>query len=151
MVVIMALFHLHRPDDTGNLGEQIAVNLLQQKGYTIIDQNVKVNAKEIDIIAANEEFIVFCEVKTRTSTFNGYPEQAVDEEKKRNITFAANIYIKCHHEERKPRFDVIGILLDPKTKEVIELNHIEDAFFPQQRTVHRNSLSGRYKWHTHRK
>lgn len=147
----MALFHLHRPDDTGNLGEQIAINLLKQKGYTIIDQNVKVNAKEIDIIAANKEYIVFCEVKTRTSTFNGYPEQAVDEEKKRNIIFAANIYIKCHHEERKPRFDVIGILLDSKTKEVIELNHIEDAFFPQQRTAHCNSLSGRYKWHTHRK
>ncbi|MCQ2310597.1 MAG: YraN family protein [Paludibacteraceae bacterium] len=144
----MALFHLHRPNDTGNLGEEIAANLLRQKGYTILDKNLKVNAKEIDIIATNDEYIVFCEVKTRTSTFAGYPEQTVNIEKRKNMQFAANAYIKIHRENRKPRFDIIGILLNPTTNEIVELNHIEDAFFPIQRTINSHSYSGQYKWHT---
>jgi len=144
----MAFYHLHRPEDEGDLGETIAANLLKQKGYTIMDQNLKVNAKEIDIIAANDQYIVFCEVKTRTSLFARNPEQNVDKEKQRNMVFAANAYIKCHHEMRMPRFDIIGILLDPTTKEVIELNHIEDAFYPPQKTVHASTYSGQRKWHT---
>ncbi|MCQ2348469.1 MAG: YraN family protein [Paludibacteraceae bacterium] len=143
----MAIFHLHRPNDEGNLGETIAANLLRQKGFTIVEQNLKVNAKEIDIIATNDEYIVFCEVKTRTSTFAGYPEESVTKEKQRNIVYAANAYLKIHHENRKPRFDIIGILLDPQTKQIQELNHIEDAFFPPQRTIHANSYSGQYRWH----
>ncbi|MCQ2342410.1 MAG: YraN family protein [Paludibacteraceae bacterium] len=144
----MAFFHLHRPDDKGNWGESIAANLLKQKGYEIIDQNLKVDAKEIDVIAANDEYIVFCEVKTRTSTFAGHPEQFVDREKQRNMVFAANAYIKRNGEKRKPRFDIIGILINSETKEIIELTHWEDAFFPPQRTVHSSSYSGTNRWHT---
>jgi len=144
----MAFYHLHRPDDEGDLGESIAANLLKQKGYTIIDQNLKVNAKEIDIIAGNDEWIVFCEVKARTSTFARHPEENVDREKQRNMVFAANAYIKAHKENRKPRFDIIGILLHPETKEVIELTHIEDAFMPAQRTIHANTYSGQRRWHS---
>lgn len=144
----MAIFHLHRPDDKGDLGENIATNLLRQKGYAILDRNLKVNAKEIDIIAANKEYIVFCEVKARTSTFARHPEQNVDAEKKRNMVFAANAYIKINHEMRKPRFDIIGILLHPETGEVLELNHIEDAFYPQQRVIHSGTYSGQRRWHT---
>jgi len=144
----MAFFHLHRPDDEGDLGETIAANLLRQKGYTIIDQNLKVGPKEIDIIAGNDEWIVFCEVKARTSTFARHPEENVDREKQRNMVFAANAYIKVHKEERKPRFDIIGVLLHPETNEVLELNHIEDAFMPQQRTIHAKTYSGERKWHT---
>ncbi len=143
----MAFFHLNRPDDIGSLGESIAVNLLQQKGYSIVERNLKVNAKEIDIVAANKDFIVFCEVKTRTSLFGGYPEECVTQEKKRNICFAANCYIKGRHETREPRFDVIGILLHPETHEILKLNHIEGAFFPPQRIVHSYSYPGRWRWH----
>lgn len=144
----MAFYHLHRPDDKGKLGETIAANLLIQKGYTIIDRNLKVNAKEIDIIAGNDEWIVFCEVKTRTSVYGKYPEEYVNKEKRRNMVFAANAYIKAHKENRKPRFDIIGILLDSETNEIIEFNHIEDAFMPEQRTIHANTYSGLYRWHS---
>jgi len=144
----MAFFHLHRPDDEGDLGETIAANLLKQKGYTIVDQNLKVGPKEIDIIATNDEWIVFCEVKARTSTFARHPEENVDKEKQRNMVFAANAYIKYTHETRKPRFDIIGVLLHPETNEVLELNHIEDAFYPMQRTIHASSYSGQRRWHS---
>lgn len=144
----MAFFHLHRQEDEGDLGESIAANLLRQKGYTIVEQNLKVNAKEIDIIATNDEYVVFCEVKTRTSTFGGHPEQFVNKEKQKNMVIAANAYIKHVGEKRTPRFDVIGVLLDPQTGDIHELNHIEDAFFPPMRTIHASSYSGRYKWHS---
>ncbi|MBQ0153879.1 MAG: YraN family protein [Bacteroidales bacterium] len=144
----MAFFHLHRQEDKGDLGESIAANLLRQKGYTIVEQNLKVNSKEIDIIATNDQYVVFCEVKTRTSTFGGHPEQFVNKEKQKNMIFAANAYIKHVGEKRSPRFDVIGVLLDKQTGDIQELNHIEDAFFPSVRTVHASSYSGRYKWHS---
>ena len=60
---------------------------------------------------------------------------------------AANAYIKHHQIELVPRFDIIGILMDPNTYEVKELTHLEDAFLPPQRTIGKSSFSGQGRWH----
>lgn len=129
----------------GQLGEQQAVKLLQDKGFKILETNWRLRNLEVDIIAANKEYIVFAEVKTRTSTFAGRPEEAVDLVKRKRLVVAANAYFKYHHETRLIRFDIIGILMD-KSHEIVEITHLENAFAPPLRTVNVNSYSGRWRW-----
>ena len=86
-------------------------------------------------------------VKIRTTSFGGKrPEEYVDELKRRRMAAAANAYIKFHKIELVPRFDIIGIMMDPNTYEVRELTHLEDAFLPPLRTSGKSSFSGQGRW-----
>lgn len=135
----------------GILGEEQAVRILTSKKYRIVEQNWRMGHLEVDIIAENKKEIVFVEVKARTSTFgNKLPEEYVDETKKRRVIAAANAYIKYKQISKKPRFDIIGIVINPTTKEITYQNHLENAFAPRLRTINSSSYSGRWKW-THRK
>jgi len=106
----------------------------------------------MDVIAINKKEIVFLEVKTRTSTFSDKrPEEYVDELKKRRMVAAANAYIKMNNIEQAPRFDIIGLIMNPLTHEIIESTHLEDAFSPSIRTIGKSSYSGQDRWHHRRK
>lgn len=143
----MVIGHLHITNATGIKGEEIAVKSLTDKGFTILERNWKLGPKEVDIIAADKTTVVFAEVKCRTSMFAGSPEECVTPEKKRNMLFAANAYMKIHHEERVARFDIIGVLLDPATGDLLELTHLESAFTAPIRSIGMYSYSGQNKWH----
>ena len=134
----------------GQKGEQFAAELMEKKGFKIIQRNWKMGHLEMDIIAGNKKEIVFVEVKTRTSTFHGQPEEAVDILKRRRMVAAANAYIKYYKEDRNIRFDIIGILMT-NDGEIVEITHLEDAFIPPLKTVHANSYSGALKWHHRRR
>lgn len=138
--------HLHIRNELGIFGEETACNLLRQKGYNILERNLKIGNKEIDIVAENSTQIAFVEVKTRTQDYVNKPEECVDAEKQRNMVFAANAYIKSHRVEKTPRFDIIGILVDVKSNEIKELTHLEDAFYPPMRTVTKSTFSGQSRW-----
>ena len=132
----------------GQKGEQIACETMRKKGFRVVDTNWKFGHLEMDVIAVNRKQIVFVEVKTRTTAFGGIrPEEYADEPKRRRIAAAANAYIKLHQIELVPRFDIIGITMDPNTYEVKELTHLEDAFLPPQRTIGKSSYSGQERWH----
>lgn len=70
----------------------------------------------------------------------------MDEDKKHRMVAAANAYIKYHRIEKNPRFDIIGVVIEPETKEVTYRNHLENAFQPQIRTVGSGSFSGQWRW-----
>lgn len=132
----------------GQIGEDTACQMMKKKGYRIAETNWRFGHLEMDIIAINRREIVFVEVKTRTSTFgNKRPEEYVDELKRRRMAAAANAYIKMKQIELVPRFDIIGLLINPATHEILEQTHIEDAFLPPQRTIGKTSFSGQGKWH----
>ncbi len=132
----------------GQIGEDTACQMMKKKGYRIAETNWRFGHLEMDIIAINRREIVFVEVKTRTSTFgNKRPEEYVDELKRRRMAAAANAYIKMKQIELVPRFDIIGLLINPATHEILEQTHIEDAFLPPQRTIGKTSFSGQDKWH----
>ena len=63
--------------DLGKKGEEIAANYLAEKGYKIIARNWRFGKDEIDIIAEHDNFLVIIEVKTRSSSDYGEPEEAV--------------------------------------------------------------------------
>lgn len=111
----------------GRKGEQEAVSYLQREGYRVLQQNWRFQRIEIDIIAENSEYIIFIEVKTRTSDRWGNPEDAVNNHKIRRMVEAADSYIRDNNVELPVRFDIISLLPDNKS---FIVDHIEDAFYP---------------------
>lgn len=131
----------------GILGEQEAANILKKKGYRVIEKNWRMGHLEVDLIAENKKDIIFVEVKARTTTFGKkMPEEYVDTLKRKRIIAAANAYIKYRQIEKNPRFDIIGILIEPRTNNITYSNHIENAFYPEIRTINSSSYSGKWKW-----
>ncbi len=108
----------------GNQGEILAVMYLKSQGYTILETNWRFDKAEIDIIAQNEETLVICEVKTRSSKAFGKPETFVTDAKQKLLIKAAEAYIQEQQLDLDTRFDIIAITGD-------DLEHIEGAFYPE--------------------
>lgn len=111
----------------GTQGEELAVQFLQKLGYTIIETNWQQHKFEIDIIAQDKNEIVFVEVKTRSTTYFGKPEEAVTLTKQKHIIEGADFYIQEKEIDLEARFDVISVVINNS----IEINHIKDAFYPE--------------------
>ena len=88
---------------------------------------INFNPKEIDIIARENDRIVFVEVKTRKNTRYGSPVEAVNMKKQKHIVDAAEEYIEKNNIELETRFDIISIIMD---REKHGINHIKEAFHP---------------------
>jgi len=112
-------------NDLGKKGEEAAARYLQQNGYSIIERNWVNEKYEIDIIAQNEEFIIFVEVKTRSSDYWENPEEAVSKGKIKRIVEAADFYLREKDIDLPARFDVIAMIW---TGNKFEIDHIDDAF-----------------------
>lgn len=116
---------MYQRHEIGKVGEDIAVEYLRKKGYIIIERNFNCKQGEIDIIAKDNNEIVFVEVKTRTNETYGKPKEAVDKTKKKHIYKSAEYYIYQKHVENRPvRIDVIEVY---KKEEKYILNHIKQA------------------------
>ena len=113
---------------TGREGEELAAAYLESKGYLIADRNYRFGRNaEVDIVAFDEIQIIFVEVKKRTSTSFGHPEETITPGKVQKIKKAAEAWI---YERRMDtaliRFDVITVL--QRGNEAPEFVHMEDAF-----------------------
>lgn len=115
-----------RHNELGTKGENIAEKYLQGKGLHILERNWIHEKNEIDIIASNHEFIIFVEVKTRSTGYWGNPESAVSDSKIKRIVEASNSYLIMNNIEKPVRFDVIAIVTNDK---FTRIDHFEDAFF----------------------
>ena len=116
-----------RSHSLGQLGEDLAAEHLAKNGFTILARNWKTGKREIDIIAADENFVIFTEVKTRMADFQLHPLDAISVPKQRNIIFAAQTWLERNPDKREARFDVITVIIDGNRREI---EHIEDAFYP---------------------
>lgn len=113
--------------DIGNNGEDIAAAYLESKDWIILDRNYFFEKAEVDIVATDRNYIVFVEVKTRSGTYFGRPEEYVTPEKEKNIKKAAEAWIyERKMETAVVRFDIISVV--QKGNEVPEITHFEDAF-----------------------
>ena len=100
---------------------------LERQDYLILERNYRCRYGEIDIIACNKEYLVFCEVKTRSEQHKLHPSLSVTISKVKRIREMAGMYLmKNENEKRQPRFDVISIVLNEKQEGLIE--HLENAF-----------------------
>ena len=101
--------------ELGNWGERIAARHYQKHGYRVLERNWRVVHKEIDLIVEDLAYIVFVEVKTRSSSFLR-PAAAVNHEKQRLLINAARSYLRYHPTDKQPRFDVVEIYASKKAK-----------------------------------
>lgn len=93
----------------GAQGESDAADYLRRLGGTILQMNYRCPSGEIDIIAALDGVLIFCEVKRRSGTLHGTPAEAVTPAKQRKIIRAAELWLARHPMEMPVRFDVIEI------------------------------------------
>jgi len=109
-----------------------ACAFLKKNGYEIHEKNYKCKLGEIDVIARRRGRLAFIEIKTRTSTQRGTPQEAVDLRKQEKIFKVAQWYMK----EKKlgeilVAFDVVAILW--REGQTPEICLIADAFQAQEK------------------
>ena len=115
------------PQALGVLGEELAYHELRRRGYKVLLRNYECVLGEIDLIAKHQGFLVFVEVRTRSTEEMGTPAESVTPEKRRKIVKVAKYYLNRYGIQNVPcRFDVAGVLLLPDREPEIEL--IESAF-----------------------
>ncbi len=115
--------------ELGVFGEDYACDYLKSKGFVIVERNLHSRFGEIDIIARNDEFIVFAEVKLRAKGSMVSGLEAVTRSKMRKIFITASLWLSEHPSKLQPRFDVIEIVTETAYEPVVaDLIHIENAF-----------------------
>lgn len=113
--------------ELGKMGEDSAAIYLEYKGYEIVERNWTCPAGEADIIAWDDDYLVFCEVKTRSSFSKGFPAEAVSKKKRKKYELIAAWYLHEHEVANIPlRFDVIDILAVGTDRAMIK--HFVNAF-----------------------
>ena len=113
-------------NELGKLGEALAVEFLQKRGYEILETNWTFQKAEIDIIVRKENTLAIIEVKTRSSIDFGLPQDSVKSKKIQLLVKAVNEYILSNDLDAEVRFDIIAICKEDTT---YKIEHIEDAFF----------------------
>ncbi|MGN1267155.1 MAG: YraN family protein [Dorea sp.] len=90
--------------------EKEAGAYLEKMGYEILTYNYRTRQGEIDIVAKDGEYLVFCEVKYRSGTKSGHPSEAVNYKKQKNLSRCALYYIMKETTGDIPcRFDVVSV------------------------------------------
>lgn len=111
----------------GAWGEDYAAGYLIQRGYTIIGRNVRTPYGEIDLIALDGDVLVFVEVKTRSSSAYGFPEEAISKQKATHMLASAQSYLQNNLELSGDwRWDVMAIQKQ-STPENIEVMHFKNV------------------------
>jgi len=124
----------------GKRGEDITSAYLEAQGFTVRARNIHIGHDEIDIIAEDDKYILFIEVKARAQTgINrkfGRPASAVDESKRQKLLRAAKEYLRTSDTPKQPRIDVIevyfpaireGTPIEPEKLIATDIRHIKNA------------------------
>lgn len=96
---------------TGSKGETLAAEFLRQKGFILLEKNWRYKFVEIDIIASCKNVLHFIEVKTRTGTTFGHPEESVSKKKMEQLRKGAEQYQYLHPQWKQVCFDVLAITI----------------------------------------
>jgi putative endonuclease len=117
-----------RAKTLGERGELAAVKFLKRQGYRIVTTRLRQRYGEIDIIAVDNQTVIFVEVKTRRLNLTTQPAEAVDRVRQQRLTRAGLAFLKYHNLlEYASRFDIVEIIWPADAKEP-EIRHIVDAF-----------------------
>lgn len=112
-------------NELGVKGEQLAVDFLIESGYVIVEQNYRYKKAEIDVIAKKNGVLVVVEVKTRSTSYFGSPQDFVNPKKIKLLTMAVDYYVIKNDLDVEVRFDIIAIT---KQGGGFNIEHLEDAF-----------------------
>jgi putative endonuclease len=111
----------------GRDGEDRAAAYLVARGFRILARNVRASAGEIDLVALEDQTLVFCEIRTRRSSGQGGALESVTPLKQRQVVRVAQHFLARHPHlhARAMRFDVVAIDV---RGDAAEITHVRDAF-----------------------
>lgn len=113
-------------NELGKKGEQLAVDYLQKNNYEIIERNYRFDKAEVDIIAKKKDVLAIIEVKTRSTTEFGNPQDFVKPKQIQRLVKAVDEYVIVNDLDVEIRFDIIAIV---KAKNNFTIEHLKDAFY----------------------
>jgi putative endonuclease len=113
--------------DTGILGEKLAGEFLEKRGYRILETNYRCPEGEIDIVALHGDTLVFIEVRTRKSLDFGSPEESITPLKMSRLKILAAQYCQTHDNlPASQRIDFVAVRLK-KNGQLANIELIENA------------------------
>ena len=113
----------------GRWGEDLVARWLQARGWKILDAGWRCRFGEIDMIATDDKYLAFIEVKLRKSAAFAPARAAVDRRKQEKLRISAQLYLAEHVTELQPRFDVAEVYAPyGMDTERPEIHYFPDAF-----------------------
>ncbi len=115
---------------TGNYGEQLACEYLKKMGYKILERNYRIRGGEIDIVAKDQDYLVFVEVKARNSHEYGLPSESITPWKIKALLKTALFYIQeIKWGDKGYRIDLVSVdFTEGLEKPIIELTRDITSF-----------------------
>lgn len=113
-------------NELGKKGEQLAVDFLLKNNYDIVERNYRFDKAEVDIIARKEDILAIIEVKTRSTTDFGDPQDFVKPKQIQRLVKAVDEYVTINDLDVEVRFDIIAIVKEGKG---FKIEHLENAFY----------------------
>ena len=113
----------------GRCGEALVAEELRRKGWRLLASGFRCRFGEIDLIAANEKYICFTEVKLRKSDSFAPARSFVDARKQERVRTTASLWLSEHPTSLQPRFDVAEVYAPQGTQtERPRIIYLENAF-----------------------
>jgi putative endonuclease len=113
-----------RNSSLGAYGERVAAQRLVGQGMVIVDRNWRCDLGEVDLVLRDGAVLVFCEVKTRSSSAYGHPLEAVTPEKGERLRQLAGRWVEEHGvDPPEIRVDLVGVLLAERG--AAEVEHVQ--------------------------
>jgi putative endonuclease len=113
-------------NELGKKGEQLAVNYLLKNSYAIVARNYRFDKAEVDIIAKKKDILAIIEVKTRSTSDFGNPQDFVKPKQIQRLVKAVDEYVTVNELDVEVRFDIIAIVKKGKS---YNIEHLENAFY----------------------
>lgn len=98
--------------ELGAYGEKLAADFLKRRNCRILATNFRSGKNEIDIIIETDREIAFIEVKTRSSSFYGLPEYAVDRQKLKSVIDCAHDWLSSNNYRGLWRIDIVSVEIE---------------------------------------
>lgn len=117
------------PQQVGNIGERLARNHLEAKGYRIVASNYRCRWGEVDLVARDGPAWVFVEVRTRRGDAYGAPEESLTLDKAQRLMQTAQHFLgelQGGSAESEWRIDLVAIRLGPGRR-VLDIRHLKNV------------------------
>ena len=115
--------------ELGRRSEEVALNYLQERGFSLRDRNYLVREGELDLVMEKGQLVVVVEVRSAATRYLASPGETVGRTKQRKVVRAAECYLRRHRlEQRDVRFDVVAVKWEGGLAQV---EWIPNAFRPE--------------------
>lgn len=110
----------------GEVGERIAERWLARDGWKVLNRRFRNGHRDIDLVVERDGIVAFVEVKARRDDNFGGPIEAVNWQKRIELTRSARVWIDRHGRMGEAyRFDVVGVIV---AGDRVRIRHVPDAF-----------------------